>query len=60
MEQEDIKKIISVRQKLINFFNFLDGKHEGTSIIQQKLVAEELSMIIKEIDTLLKGKVEFK
>ena len=59
MEQTEIKSLLDVRSKLINLYNFLEGKKEPSAMISQKAVAINLEPIIRDIDNLLKGKVTF-
>ena len=46
MKKEDLVLLIEVRKRLIDLYNHLDSKHESMAVIQQKVVAEELLMII--------------
>lgn len=60
LENEDLKKIINLRSDLITLYQSLDAKHEPCGVIKQSYVAKELNRIIKKIDKVLSGKVEFK
>jgi hypothetical protein len=60
LQNEDLKKIIDLRSDLIKLYQQLDAKHEPCGVIKQSFVARELNRIIKKIDKVLSGKVEFK
>jgi hypothetical protein len=59
MNQDQIKKIIDIRNHVIGAFNALEGKHEPTAVVKQSKIAYELEVTIKKIDKILKDYVNF-
>ena len=59
MDQDQIKKIIELRNHFLGMFNTLDGKNEPTAVVKQKDVAEDIEIAINKIDSLLKDYVNF-
>ena len=59
MKKEDIEKVVQLRSFLIGKYNTLDGAQQPAAMMRQSDVANLLESTIKEIDGLLKGKVNF-
>lgn len=59
MNNEDIQKLLELRNHIIKSYNSLEHKNEIHGIITQKKVAEEFELLIKKIDNILEGKVKF-
>jgi hypothetical protein len=59
VDNNELRKIIEARSRLIRLYGVLEGKHIQTATVLQKDVAFELEAVIKMIDNFLQGKVEF-
>lgn len=61
MEKQDIQTIITLRSKLIaEYAKLRDYKNNKNAIMKEVDCARILDFAIREIDSLLAGKVEFK
>ena len=59
MENEDVKKLITLRSLLIAEYQAIPGKNEPSSLIRARDVAIVYDQAIRKIDNILKGKVDF-
>ena len=59
MNNNELKKIVDARARLIRLYGVLDGKHEPTATVLQADVAYEIEAIVRMIDNFLEGKVQF-
>ena len=60
MKNEEIKRIVSLREYVIECYNQLDGRSApGTAIIKQDQVAHTFEELVKMIDAILKDHVSF-
>lgn len=59
MDKKDLGELVAVRARLIRLFGKLDGKNEPTATVLQSDVAFEVGTMIRMVDKILEGKVEF-
>ena len=62
MKQEDLQKVVEIRSDLIEFYNALDKKVSSGAdigVVKQSDVAVELETLIRKVDNLLSGYVNF-
>ena len=59
MEKSDLEKLVDVRSHLIAVFNFLEGKDQPTAMVKQQDIAREIADLVKKVDGILEGKVNF-
>ena len=59
MKEEDIKKLVKIRETIIAYYNTLDG-NGISSIVKQSEVAFSLEAIIKDLDNILRPYVNFR
>ena len=59
MTKEDISALINLRNYVISSHNALHGRREPSAMIKERDVAITLANIIKGIDELLSGHVNF-
>ena len=59
MEKNELLQLIEIRKLLIEEYKSIPGKDEPSSLIRAKDVAITLDHVIKKIDRLLDGKVNF-
>jgi len=59
MTEEEIKKIVQLREFTINYYKTLDGAGVSTSVVKQDDVAYILETVVKSIDDIIKPHVRF-
>ena len=59
MDNEDLKKLITLRSMLIAEYQAVPGKNEPSSLVRARDVAITYERAIRKIDSILKGKVDF-
>lgn len=59
MNNNEIKKIVDARARLIRLYGKMDGRHDQFATVSQRDVAHELEATIRMIDQFLQGKVKF-
>jgi len=60
MDRKDLEDLVQVRSRMIRLYGKLEGKHEPTATVVQRDVAHEIGAMVRMVDKILKGKVEFK
>jgi hypothetical protein len=60
MKNEEVQKLVQLRQTVVQFYRDLDGKtNPGTSLMKQQDTAFMLETVIKSMDHLLSEYVKF-
>jgi len=59
MKEQEVKRVVKLREYLINYYNSLEGKNEPSSVTKTSEIALFCESIIRSADDILKPYVKF-
>ncbi len=59
MKEQEVKRIVALREHLINYYNSLEGKREPSAVTKTSDIAIFCESVIRSADDILKPYVKF-